>query len=144
MSYLDVKESIMKYESFVNDVLKKDLKVLEIKLQEINTELSNFVEQKNTLQVIMNKEIHPNGFQTQVNLGCNFFMEAAVKDTSVVLMNIGLNCYLEFTLPEVLTYLDRRIKVCEDQIKEIRNKTAEVKAHIKLTLLNIDKLQYQY
>lgn len=143
MAKPNIEETILKYEAFINDVLKEDLRVLEIRLQQVNAEISDLIQQKHTLKIITDKDLHPNGFKTQVNLGCNFFMEAAVEDVSKMLVNIGLNHYLELTHTEVVKYLDVRIKAFESKSEELKTKSAETKAHIKLILMGINELQNQ-
>lgn len=132
--------SILKFENFINNVLKEELKCIEKRLEEINAELSDLIQQRHTLKVITDKNIHPNGFKTQVNLGCNFFMEAAVSNTELLLMNIGLNNYLELSVQEALVYLDLRIKAYEKMGEELRGKAAETKAHINMMLFGLSKL----
>ncbi|KAJ8713874.1 hypothetical protein PYW08_007494 [Mythimna loreyi] len=136
-----IEETILKYENLINDVLKEDLRKLELRLQQVNAEITDLVQQKQTLKVITNKEIHPDGFKTQLNLGCNFFMEATVPDTSKLLMNVGLNHHIEFTIEEAYKYLDVRIKAFEEKATELQNKASETKAHIKLMLFCIGELQ---
>ncbi|XP_052756633.1 protein UXT [Galleria mellonella] len=141
MAELNVDETITKYESFINDVLKEDLRQLHQRLQGVNAEISDLIQQKHTLKVITNKQTHPHGFKTQVNIGCNFFMEAEVPDTSTLLMNIGLNHYLELSIEEANKYLDVRIKAYEKKAEELQQKAAETKAHIKMMLFGIGELQ---
>ncbi|XP_026314900.1 protein UXT homolog [Hyposmocoma kahamanoa] len=141
MTQLDTNDYVIRYETFINDVLKEDLRQVDLRLQEVNGEITDLIQQKHSLKVIMDKSIHPNGFKTQVNLGCNFFMEAAVSDTSKLLMNIGLNHYLEFNIEEANRYLDVRIKAFEKKAEELKNQSAETKAHIKLMLFHIGKIQ---
>lgn len=141
MTNPNIGDTVLKYENFINDVLKEDLRKLEIRMQQVNAEISDLIQQKHTLKVITDKSIHPRGFKTQINLGCNFFMEASVPDTSKMLVNIGLNHYLEFTIEEVNKYLDIRIKAFEQKAAEIQTKAAETKAHIKLMLFGIGELQ---
>ncbi|KAG6460063.1 protein UXT homolog [Manduca sexta] len=141
MSQANIDEAILKYENIINNVLKEDLRVLEMRLQQINAETSDLIQQRHALKVITDKNIHPNGFKAQVNIGCNFFMEAAVSDTSSLLMNIGLNHYLEFSIEEANKYLDARIKAYEQKSEELREKAAQTKAHIKLILFGISELQ---
>lgn len=143
MAKLNIEDTIRKYESFINDVLKEDLRQLELRLQQVNAEVTDLVQQKQTIKVVTDKNNHPNGFKTQVNLGCNFFMEASVTDTSKVLINIGLNHFVEFSLSEANKYLDVRIKAFEDKAEELIQKSAETKAHIKLMLFGIGELQNQ-
>ncbi|XP_069360550.1 protein UXT homolog [Maniola hyperantus] len=143
MAETNINETLGKYQRFIDDVLKEDLRILHLKLQHINAELTDLIQQKHTLKVITNKSVHPNGFKSQVNIGCNFFMEACVTDTSKLLMNIGLNHYLEFSTDEAFRYLDARIKVFEQKSEEICNKAVETKAHIKLMLIGIGELENQ-
>lgn len=143
----NIDDTIKKYEHFVNDILKEDLRLVELRLQHVNSEISDLIQQKHTLKVVADKNIHPDGFKTQMNLGCNFFMEAAVKDTSSLLMNIGLNHFLEFTIDEANKHLDVRIKAYEKKAEELHTRAAQTKAHIKLMLFGIgelqDKVQYK-
>lgn len=141
MTIPNIDETIARYENFINDVLKEDLKQLQARLQQVNAEITDLIQQKHTIKVITDKSMHPNGFKTQVNLGCNFFMEAAVHDTSNLLMNVGLNHYLEFSLEEAKKYLDVRIKAFEEKAGELQQKGAETKAHIKMMLFGLGELQ---
>lgn len=143
MAKINIDATIAKYDHFINDVLKEDLRILESKLQHINGEISDLIQQRHSLKVLTDTTVHPNGFKTQLNIGCNFFMEASVTDTSKLLINIGSNIFLEFTLPEANKYLDARIKAYEEKSEELRNKAIAVKAHIKLMLFNIDELLHQ-
>lgn len=143
MAYFNIDNTIAKYENFINDVLKEDLRILNHKLEKVNAEVSDLIQQKQALKVISDKNMHPNGFKTQVNLGCNFFMEASVTDTSQLLMNIGLNTYLEFNLDEANKYLNARINVFEQRSHKLLKKAAETKAHIKLMLFGINEFQQQ-
>lgn len=143
MAKPNAKETVLKYEHFINNVLKEDLRKLELRLQEINAEISDLVQQQHCLKVLTDKNQHPNGFKTQVNIGCNFFMEASVTDTSKLLMSIGLNYYLELTLEEAYKYLDARIKAFEQKSEELCTKAAETKAHIKFMLFGIGELENQ-
>ncbi|XP_022116616.2 protein UXT homolog [Pieris rapae] len=137
----NIENTITKYENFINDVLKEDLRIIHLKLGKVNAEVTDLIQQKHALRVITDKNMHPEGFKTQMNLGCNFFMEASVADTSQLLMNIGLNTYLELSLLEANKYLDARIKVFEHSSQELLKKAAETKAHIKLMLIGISELQ---
>lgn len=140
MTEENVHQNIAKYEHFINDVLKEDLRVLEQRMIKINAEISDLTQQRHTLKVITDKTAHPDGFKSQVNIGCNFFMEASVPDTSSLLINIGLDHYLEFSSNEASKYLDVLIKALEKKAEELQNKAAEAKAHIKLMLFNLGEL----
>lgn len=140
MTSPNIQETVLKYENYINDVLKKDLKGIEGLLLEINTDISDFIQQRHTLKVVSNKNSHPDGFKTQVNIGCNFFLEAKVPDTSTMLVNIGLGYYLELSTEEADKYLESMIKRYEGNAERLRVKAAETNAHIKMLLLGIQDL----
>lgn len=132
---------VTRYESFVNDTLKEDLRIVEERLQKLNSEIAEFFQIKKSLEVLQNEEIFKDGFKTQVDIGCNFYIQAKVSDPSTMLFDIGLHHYLEFTKPEALKYIDARITALEEVSESLIQKSAETKAHIKLMLLHIGELQ---
>lgn len=129
------------YESFINDTLKEDLKTTDTRLRDINGEIAEFTQIKKTLEFLQEKSNFKNSIKSQVNVGCNFFIEAKVKDDSTMLFNVGLNHYLEFTNGEAIKYVDARIEALERASKTLRTKSAKTKAHIKLMLFHIGELQ---
>lgn len=66
MAKTNIPESIGKYQRFIEDVLKEDLRILHLKLQRINAELTDLIQQKHALKVITDKAVHPDGIKTQV------------------------------------------------------------------------------
>lgn len=135
-----IHETIAHYESFINDTMKENLKDLEIKLQNINTEIMEFTQIKKSLGLLKENTFNC-GFKTQVDVGCNFFIEAKVEDPSVVMFNIGLHHYLEFTHDEAIKYSEARVEALEAMAEIIKEKSALTKAHIKLLLFGIGELQ---
>lgn len=75
MAKTNIPESIGKYQRFIEDVLKEDLRILHLKLQRINAELTDLIQQKHALKVITDKAVHPDGFKTQVKCLCFNFYE---------------------------------------------------------------------
>ena len=44
----------------------------------------------------------------QVDLGCNFFVDTVVPDTSRIYVALGYGFFLELTLAEALKFIDRK------------------------------------
>lgn len=122
-------------ESFIDDVLRENLKEYEKYINKMNAETMEFVQLKNLCESISHDL--SNGFKTQVNIGGNFFMSANVPDTSKILVNIGLNHYVEFTINEAIKFCDFKVKSMENDANVIREKSIETRAQIKLALLSI-------
>lgn len=122
-------------ENFIEDVLRKELKTYEDYINKLNGEIMEFVQLKNLSQNI--SENLSDGFKTQVNIGGNFFMSAKVPDSSKIMINVGLNHYVEFTIDEAIKFCDFKIKSLQNEADIIREKSIETRAHIKLALLCI-------
>lgn len=122
-------------ESFIEDVLRGNLKEYETYINKTNAEIMEFIQLKNVCESI--SQNLSDGFKTQVNIGGNFFMSANVPDASKILVNIGLNHYVEFTVNEAIKFCDFKIKSMENEANVIREKSIETRAQIKLALLSI-------
>lgn len=126
-------EKAQNIETFVTENLKKDLQEYDKYLNKMNLEIIEFVQLKNLIEQI--KEHMSGGFKTQVDIGGNIFMQAKVPDTQKILVNIGLNHYMELTLDEALRFCDNKIKSLQKDEDVIREKSIEIRANIKLALL---------
>ncbi|XP_076233984.1 uxt prefoldin-like subunit [Calliopsis andreniformis] len=137
----EIQEKILKFETFVNEVLREDLAKLEQRLDTYNADIAEFLQLKSIINTLQNNELDKEGFKTQVDIGQNFFIEAHVPDASTILLDIGLGYYVEFSLPDAVALINVRIKLLEDQIAHLRKEVAKTNAHIKLILLGIRELQ---
>ncbi|KOX67484.1 Protein UXT like protein, partial [Melipona quadrifasciata] len=137
----DIQRKILKFETFVNDVLKEDLAQLEQKLDVKNADIAEFLQLKATITTFKNNGLDKSGFKTQVDIGQNFFIEAQVSDASTILLDIGLGHYLELSIDDAVAIINVRVKLLEQQIKHFRKEIARTNAHIKLILLGIRELQ---
>lgn len=122
-------------ESFIEDILRRNLKEYEAYINKMNAEIMEYVQLKNICENIV--EHLTNGFKTQVNIGGNFFMSAKVPDSRKIMVNIGLNHYIEFTIDEAIKYCAFKVKSLENETNVIRDKSIETRAQIKLALLCI-------
>ncbi|CAK9807687.1 Protein UXT homolog [Anthophora plagiata] len=137
----DIQQKILKFETFVNDVLKEDLAQLEQKLNAKNADLAEFFQLKSMITTLQSNGFDKSGFKTQVDIGQNFFIEAHIPDASTILLDVGLGHYVEFSLNDALVIINVRIKLLEQQIANLRKEIAKTNAHIKLILLGIRELQ---
>ena len=137
---MNIPEKILRYEQFVNDILKERLKSIHSAADLILSELSEYIQLKNTIETIMELDCLQEKFKTQVDIGCNFYMTGQVTDPSTIYINIGLNHYVEFTLAEGVKVVDKRINLLNKQLKTLREHSVDTKAHIKLVLNGIQEL----
>lgn len=139
MSSATSKTSSEKIERFIEENLRQDLKRFEEYLNRMNAEIMEFVQLKNTVESIV--EHMSDGFKTQVNVGGSFFMSAKVDDTKQIMVNVGLNHYVNFTLDEALKFCAFKIKSLQNEANVIREKSIETRAQIKLALLCLAEKQ---
>ena len=137
----DINEKILKFETFINEVLKEDLAKLQQKIDVKNADVAEFLQLKSTITTLQNNGFDKSGFKTQVDVGQNFFVEAHIPDASTILLDIGLGHYVEFSLHDAVVIINVRIKLLEQQIVHLRKEVAKTNAHIKLILLGIRELQ---
>lgn len=124
---------VSQLESFVTDVLQRDLAVYDTQLQRVNTQ----IEELNQLAAtVRNVQKHlPTGFKTQMNVGANIFMQAKVPDPSKIFLHLGKNVYVEFGLDEALKYIDLRTRVLGKEAEVVREESIRTRAKIKLALV---------
>nr|CAD7408949.1 unnamed protein product [Timema cristinae] len=138
---VSIPEKVLRYETFINDVLKEDLKKVNQRQQQVNTEISEFLQLKNTIQTLADGQLGEGDLKTKMDIGCNFYVQANVSDTSKILINIGLGHYLEFALPDALKYVEKRVSLLTLQMEKLRKDSAHTKANIKLVLGGLEYLQ---
>ena len=68
-------------------------------------------------------------------------MNAKVENTEKILVNIGLNHFVEFKLDEALKFIDMKVRIITKQAELVREKSVETRANIKLALLCIGEKQ---
>ena len=137
-----VHEKVVKYEHFLNERLKPDLKAVLDERDGIYSETAEFLALRNTILAIRAAELEPNEpLKTKVDLGCNFYCRANVDDPSKIFVEIGLGFYLEFTLEEAEKFLDKKISTLEAKSKELTEQSLKIKANIRLVLEGLRELQ---
>lgn len=127
------KARITQIEAFINDVLKEDLKQLELHLNQFNEEIMEYVQLKNTIQTF--GDHMPDGYKTQLNIGSNIFMQARVKQMDKILVNVGKDVYLEMDMQEAIRYSDMRVKILTKQADVVREESIKKRTQIKMALI---------
>ncbi|XP_044729555.1 protein UXT homolog [Chrysoperla carnea] len=143
---METDKEIIKYETFINDILKEDLKLYDYKLSKLNEELTQYYELKSTIKHLLNLKATNDGtnsidVKSLMDVGCNFMMEAHVEDVSNIIIHVGLEYYLEFPLKEADKYVESRIEMLMKQVEHLKSLVIETKAKIKICLIGIGELQ---
>ncbi|PRP88498.1 prefoldin alpha subunit family protein [Planoprotostelium fungivorum] len=123
-------KKILEYERFIDERLKVDLQqTLEIR-DKIYDKLSQLVELRTKIQTV--KEEKLSEMKTMINLGSEIYVQANVKDTSKIYVNVGLGFHVEYTLDEALDFISTREVLYNKRAEEVTQKAAKIKTQIKL------------
>lgn len=68
-------------------------------------------------------------------------MEALVNKIEPIIINIGLNVYLELEIDEALKFLEMKVKILNKESEVIRNQSLKVRADIKILLMYLAEQQ---
>jgi len=126
-------KSIEEVEYFINDKLKLELGNLDNALNKANEDIMEYMQLEKTIEFI--KTNKSDGFKTQIDVGSNMFMEASVDKIEPILINVGLNVYLELSTEEALKFLEQKIKILNKESEIIREESLKVRAEIKILLM---------
>ncbi|KAH0501463.1 Protein UXT [Microtus ochrogaster] len=69
-------------------------------------QLSVYLQLRNVIERL--QETNHSELYMQVDLGCNFFVDTVVPDTSRIYVALGYGFFLELTLAEALKFIDRK------------------------------------
>ncbi|KAF0298526.1 Protein UXT [Amphibalanus amphitrite] len=134
-------DKIAKYEEFLNDVLKQDLRTLLDHRDAVYEDIAHHLELRNTINTLQKAQADKKPLKTKVDLGCNFYCSAKVDDPSRIFVRIGFGFYLEMTLSEALEHVARRVSTLEERAKSLGRDAVAVRAKIDMVLEALRELQ---
>ena len=137
-----IEEKVARYEAFLNDTLRSDLKKnLELR-DKIYQEQAEYLALRNSINAIKLASLQPGEpLKTKVDLGCNFYCQARIPEPSKICVSVGMGFFVEMTLDEALKFLDKKdAELCKDADK-LTEECAKLKANIKLVLGGLRELQ---
>lgn len=137
----DIRAKVLQYETFLNDVLKEDLRRCLEERDRVCGKLAELLQLRTMVERIQEVQANKETFRTQVDLGCNFFVQAVVPDPSRVFVQVGLGFFLELTHEETLWFVTRREGLLEDELQRLSKESASIKAHIQMVVQGLRELQ---
>ncbi|XP_031149039.1 protein UXT [Sander lucioperca] len=132
-------QKVLQYENFINEVLKRDLqKVLEQR-DSVYEKISQYLQLKNTIQSLQESGLQQ--LKTDVDLGCNFFVQAEVEDSSQIFVAVGYGFFVEMTHDEALRFIDKKTSQLTAFTETLTTDSAKIKANIRMVLEGLRELQ---
>jgi len=142
MDAREIAEKITKYETHLNETLRKDLQTcLEVR-DKIFQEQAEYLALKNSIIAIRDAGLSDREpLKTKVDLGCNFYCAARVADPTRIMVAVGMGFFLEMTLAEALAFISKKDEELTRQAAELTAQSTRVKANIKLVVGGLRELQ---
>ncbi|KAI9143456.1 Prefoldin subunit-domain-containing protein [Paraphysoderma sedebokerense] len=137
-SNISIQSELVKYDKFVNEKLRVDLKATLDLRDKIYDQISEYVKLRKQIQLIQSQDLKE--LKTRVDVGSNFYVQAKIPDTKYIYVNIGYGFHAEFTLNEALMFIQRKESHLEKLAERHTQEASSIKAHIKMLLEAISEL----
>ncbi|XP_070191518.1 protein UXT-like [Littorina saxatilis] len=79
--------------------------------------------------------------KTKVDLGCNFYVQANIPNTSRICVSVGFGFFVEFTFEEAVRFIDKKTAFLTEKTEDLTKTASEIKAHIKIVLEGLREIQ---
>ncbi|XP_041655500.1 protein UXT [Cheilinus undulatus] len=135
----NVDQKILQYEHFINEVLKRDLQRVFEQRDSVYEKISQYLQLKNTIQTL--QESGSQQLKTEVDLGCNFYVQAEVEDSSRIYVAVGYGFFLEMTHDEALRFIEKKTSQLTAFTEQLTKDSAKIKANIRMVLEGLRELQ---
>ena len=99
--------ALQRYSAFVEDVLRPQLAQTLAHRDALAQEVHEYQELRALLQDLANAKLQ--SLHTLLDVGERFHVRAKVEDTSLVTVDIGLNFYVEMTVPEAQIFVQKHL-----------------------------------
>ncbi|CAK9066388.1 unnamed protein product [Durusdinium trenchii] len=131
-----VDSKIAEYESFVERVLKADHQRCLDEIREATAILEECRTLRSNIRFLIKEDISE--LETNVELGCQFYVKAFVPNTSCIFVDVGLNFRLEMPLADAEAFLKDKEQHLLNGLELKSKRVARVKADIHEALHLID------
>ncbi|KAK1801088.1 hypothetical protein P4O66_022788 [Electrophorus voltai] len=130
---------VLQYETFLDDVLKRDLQTVLEQRDGVYEKIAQYLQLKNTIKSI--QEAGSKELKTDVDLGCNFYIQAHVPDASKIYVAVGYGFFVELTHSEALTFIEKKTSQLTEYSEVLSKDAAKIKANIRMVLEGLRELQ---
>ncbi|XP_026188570.1 protein UXT [Mastacembelus armatus] len=134
-----VEEKVLQYENFINEVLRRDLRNVLEQRDAVYEKISQYLQLKNTIQSL--QESDSEQLKTDVDLGCNFYVQAEVDDSSRICVAVGYGFFVEMNHDEALRFIDKKTSQLTAFTEQLTKDSAKIKANIRMVLEGLRELQ---
>ena len=133
---------LIKYETFVNERLKSDLKTVLDCRNKLFSQIASYESLKTCIEKI--KQTPTGEIKVLSDLGCNFYCKAKLLDTSnlKILVEIGLGFFVELTLDEAHHFCEKKLNMIRRDCEVVTEEATQINAKIRLVLEALNEIQF--
>ncbi|CAG2174975.1 unnamed protein product [Oppiella nova] len=136
-----VAEKVTKYEHFVNDVLREDLKRVLLRQELICQQMAQYLQLKAVFQGVQRNRLvddcEDKPLKMQTDIGSNFYVQTVIANPRKVFLMIGMGFYVELTLEEALAFIDKRQTHLNEELNQLSTQSSKIKANINSVHLSL-------
>eukprot|EP00850_Spirogloea_muscicola_P019948 SM000203S06124 [mRNA] locus=s203:34063:35493:+ [translate_table: standard] len=122
------RRKVVEYERFLEERLKADLQLLTDESKDLAKSIGLIQQQKLTRM------------RSMVSLGSEVYMQADLPDTSRIFVNVSLGFYVEFKLPEAISFAATKEQHLKKRADAQTDRIVDLKAQVKLVTEGIREL----
>ncbi|GAX76147.1 hypothetical protein CEUSTIGMA_g3591.t1 [Chlamydomonas eustigma] len=137
-SQLKIEDNIRQYETFLNEVLRRDLAEAKKKSAQMEEDLREYESLEQKLSDLRQGGRKP--FKSEIDLGSEILCQAKVADVSHIFIAIGLGFHVECSLEEAPSVIDIQKQYLQTKIEGVTQKVHNINAHIALVQGGIREL----
>uniref|UniRef100_T2M3E0 Protein UXT n=1 Tax=Hydra vulgaris TaxID=6087 RepID=T2M3E0_HYDVU len=143
----DLNSKVLQYEDFLNSKLKSDLLEVHKQRDLVYKEMAEYLQLKKTIEIIQQQQkenINSHKqfeLRTKIDLGCNFYCQALIPDTSFVYVSVGYGYFVQMTLEEAIIFINKKMKILTEKSDRFVKDSAKIKAHIRLVMEGLREIQ---
>merc|ERR1712194_872241 len=130
--------SVQELEALVNERFRVELEEVQDERDRLYERIAQCMELKNNMTMLQDQK--RTSLKTMVDLGCDFYVQARIPDTSWVYVKVGLGFHAQMTPTEAISFSTQREKALTEAVEVLTQRSATLKAQIKLTIGAIDEI----
>ena len=114
MASREQEKKVLKFEIFLNETLRPDLKATLEERDKIYEEIAEYLSLKNSIEAIKATDL-PQGqpLKTKVDLGCNFYAKAVVKNPQKVFVDVVLVFFVKLMYDKAIAFIEKKTKLLD-------------------------------
>ena len=133
---------VTKYETFLNEKLRPDLKSCLEERDKIYQEIAEYSSLKKSIEALKSADLPAEkALKTKVDLGQNFYAKAKVPNHQKVNVDIGFGMFLQMNYNEALDFIEKKNRLLQDKADKLTEESTKIKASIKLVIHGLREIQ---